>query len=179
MDEVLYDAGWMKLYKTGRGFIYSERRGVRSTALLLYRLIPEGQIRQYEILTHYQPLPVGPVAQGDAYPCPITGSLLEGDSPHDNIMQEALEEGGFDLNFEGAKVVHHGNYFVGTQTNEVVLMFSCDVTGIEQQEPEGDGSYWETVSHNQWHPLEFGLSLQQAYSGLSLLCYRLRDYLDV
>ena len=53
-------------------------------------------------------------------------------------MHEVKEEGGFEVTICDIKKL--GEYVVGTQTNERVYMFYVDVTGMEQSEPEQDGS---------------------------------------
>jgi 8-oxo-dGTP pyrophosphatase MutT (NUDIX family) len=81
------------------------------------------------------------------YPCPITGGLYESNSPKNTAIEEAKEEAGYDIK---NNIEYLGRYFVGTQTSEIVYMFFADVTGQIPEKPKGDGTYFESISKNEW-----------------------------
>ena len=173
-DEILYDAGWMKLKKTKNDFIFSERKGVDSVAVLLYRHSRKGDSIELEVLIRKQPLPIENERM-DLFSCPITGQIEEGRDLIDVAVGEIKEEGGYIV--DPVDVVSVGKYIVGTQTNEVVSMFICNVTEKDIVEIEGDGSFHESISHNEWHSLDYGLSAE--YSGLYIIAHKLMRILQL
>ena len=60
MEETVYDGGWLKVKKTPRGYLYAERKGRDSIAVLLYRFRKSpGFLPVIEVFVRMQPLPVG------------------------------------------------------------------------------------------------------------------------
>ena len=146
-DPIVYDGGWIKVRKTDKGFMYAERKGVESIALFLIRRTTT----DIEVLVRYQPLCIDNTTPNlPIFPCAITGTIDAGDTPEQSAVQEALEEAGYKIEEVNLRLVT--TYIVGTQTNEQVHLFWCDVTGLEPVEVKGDGSYHESLSKNQWEP---------------------------
>lgn len=80
------------------------------------------------------------------------------------------EESGFSVD-----VVSLGKYIVGTQTNEICYMYYADVSNIEQEIAQQDGSYFESISKNEWYPLEY---LNQCeYAACQIGYFRLKNIL--
>ncbi|MEQ9548226.1 MAG: hypothetical protein RIM23_01210 [Coleofasciculus sp. G3-WIS-01] len=54
-------------------------------------------------------------------------------------------------------------------------MYYADVTDIEPEIARQDGSYFESISHNEWHPLDY---LNQCdYSACQIGYFRLKSIL--
>ncbi len=149
MSKLLYKTKYLSLYKTKQGFIYAQRRGQNSTAILCFKKVKN----DYLFLIRYQPLPVVNTVPhlkwDDLYACPITGSIEDNQSPLDNALTEIYEE----ANIKATKKnLVAGSYCVSsTQMNETVFNFLFDVTKCPvTKKKQGDGSIFENVSVNKW-----------------------------
>lgn len=145
-DKTLFSTHLVSLDETVYGFQFLERRGKDSVAIFLVRrngLI----VNQFEVLVRYQPLCVDS-SEVDGipklFPCPLTGSLGEGEEPQAAAVRETFEEASF-----AVEMLPLGQYIVGTQTNEICYMFYADVTGVDPQIAPQDGSFFEAASHNR------------------------------
>jgi 8-oxo-dGTP pyrophosphatase MutT (NUDIX family) len=180
METIVFDGGWLKVKKTPRGYLYSERKGRDSVAILLYRWAETPGINKIvEVLVRMQPLPVrnnqvnDDIEDVDLFACPITGGIEEGEDIKACAAREVEEEAGFTIPID--KMYHVMSYYAGTQTNEEVHCFIADVTGLTSSTPSQDGSYFEGKSHNVWRNLP-GLTDRTSlnYSGLYILVHELR-----
>lgn len=172
---VVFDSGWLKVIRTPRGFYYAERKGVCSVAVLCYRVVDTEE--GIDVLVRKQPLPIrGAQAHDDKeielFSCPITGTMDEGKTPLEVAINEVKEEAG--ILVSEAEMVYVKKYSVGTQTNEEVYCFVCDVTGKSSTRVTPDG-YFESKSHNEWHPISTIADAE--YSGLCILYHELLNYL--
>ena len=153
-DKVIFSTDHIAIKETPRGFHYLERLGKDSVAIFLVEkhestYFPVG----YDVLVRMQPLPQNNLevdGQQQLYPCPITGRIEPGESPEQAAVRETFEESGY-----STPVISLGKYFVGTQTNESCHLFYADVTGLEPQPATQDGTYFESVSKNEWYSLEY------------------------
>lgn len=149
MSKLLYKNKYLSLYKTKQGFIYAQRRGVNSTAILCFKKVKG----EYKFLIRYQPLPVVNTVKhlkwDDVYACPITGSIEENQTPIENAINEVYEEANIRIS---KKNLIAGSYCVSsTQMNETVFNFLFDVTNCKTvNKKQGDGSIFENVSLNKW-----------------------------
>ncbi|XQP55684.1 MAG: DNA mismatch repair protein MutT [Mycoplasmoidaceae bacterium] len=149
MNKLLYKNKYVSLYETKQGFVYAQRRGINSTAILCFKKVKGN----YYFLIRYQPLPVVNTVPhlkwDDLYACPITGSIEENQSPLDNALSEIYEEANLKVS---KKNLIAGSYCVSsTQMNETVFNFLFDVTGIKPiNKKQGDGSIFENISLNKW-----------------------------
>jgi hypothetical protein len=183
-DMMIYGNPFIKVMKSGRGYFYAERKGKDSIAVLVYRRNEAGGI---DVLIRMQPLVFNQGAvdkikktgydhlpRNILVPCPVTGSITgKYDNFMDYVVEEIKEEVGHVV--KGDDVKSLGFYYVGTQTNEAVHCFSCDVTGKEQVKAEGDGSYWENISTNKWYPIDnIEKEIDINYSGLIIILDRFR-----
>ncbi len=146
----LYTNYWLSLYQTPKGFVYAQRKGINSTASLCFRLNKKGQ---YEFLIRYQPLPVihqySNKKENTLYPCCITGSIEQNESPLQNCLKEVFEESGYKIKQNNIKHVISAS--ASTQMNEIVFHYLVDLTNVKKQGKEqNDGSYFESVSKNKW-----------------------------
>jgi hypothetical protein len=186
MEEIVFDIDWIKVKKTPKGYYFSERKGVDSIAVLLYRKVENKHDHgiechcenefDLEVLVRHQPLPILNSQSNDdedlpsLFKCPITGGIEDGDSPTKTIVKEIEEEAGCIVEEKDLKLL--GNYYVGTQTNEVVYMATCEITSeTKKKEIEGDGSYFESISKNEW--VSISSLLDTEYSGLNILANKL------
>lgn len=144
-NKKLYEHQWMSVYETEDKFIYCERRGKDSIAILAYRLV-DGE---YQFLIRWQLLPATSVKEYKLMPCCITGSLWD----HDNLLQavkdELLEEGGIILE-DTTRIKAQKSIISSTQMSEITHVYVVDVTGLEQHPIKGDGSYLESISKTEW-----------------------------
>lgn len=172
IDEILFQTKWVAVRASSKGFHYLERKGRDSIGVFLIRrsnTAPQG----YEVLIRQQPLCIDNTEKNGTlklYPCPITGAIDAGETPLQAAVREAYEEAGYTV-----QVLPLSRYIIGTQTNEICYLYYADVTGIEPDHAPQDGSYFESISRNEWHPLEY---LNQCeYSGCQIGYYQLRDLL--
>lgn len=164
-DKFIFKTNWIGIKETEKGFQYAVRKGVNSIAVFLIRM----NIRKgWEVLVRYQPLCIQN-NDDSLFPCPITGSIDIGERTPDTAIREVEEESGFVLE----KVEYLGKYIVGTQTNEIVDMFHANVTSVNPEKVRGDGTYHESISYNQWEPLE---NLKDYdYSACQIGYYKLKE----
>lgn len=149
MSKLLYKTKHLSMYETKHGFIYSQRRGINSTAVLCFKKTKN----DYLFLIRYQPLPevntVKHLKWDDLYACPITGSIEKNQTPLQNAIAEVYEEA--NLQISNKNLIMHNYCVATTQMNETVFNFLFDVTGIKPaNKKQGDGSIFEEVSKNKW-----------------------------
>lgn len=175
MEKIVFDCDWIKVKKTPKGYYFSERKGIDSVAILLYRKIYEENLDFLEVLVRKQALPILNSQSNDdkdvpqLFECPITGGIDDGYTPLQTMIKECREESGYLIDEGILKPL--GLYYVGTQTNEVVYMGICDVTKLSPKNIEGDGTYFETIAKNVWMPIEKVLNTE--YSGLNIMANKL------
>lgn len=173
MEKIVFDCDWIKVKQTPKGYYFSERKGINSVAILLYRKVYEENLDFIEVLVRKQALPINNSQSNDdkdipeLFDCPITGGIDGNDTPFEAAQKEILEEAGYNLD----KIKYFGQYYVGTQTNEIVYMFIANVTNMEQTDIKGDGTYFETIAKNVWTPIE--KVLEAKYSGLNIMANKL------
>ncbi len=86
----IFEHKWMNVFETEDHFIYAERRGKDSIAVLAYRLVDN----DYEFLIRWQLLPATSVREHKLMPCCITGSLWDQTDLIAAVKSELYEEGG-------------------------------------------------------------------------------------
>jgi 8-oxo-dGTP pyrophosphatase MutT (NUDIX family) len=151
-DRIIFQAKWIAVKESLRGFQYLERKGKDSVAVFLLRK-SSASLQQYEVLIRQQHLCIDNRevnGKFNLFPCPITGALEEGESPEAAARRETYEEAGYRV-----QVQSFGNYIVGTQVNEICYLYYADVTGIEPDVAQQDGTYMESIGRNEWHPFEY------------------------
>jgi hypothetical protein len=148
-ETVVFQTPFVCIKKTQKGFFYLERKGVNSVAIFLIRKTLLNSQLDWDVLIRYQPLPIDNSEDMCLFPCPITGGIEPGEVPQDCADRETFEEAGYSVE---TKLLC--NYVVGTQTNEIVSIYWADVTDIEPEIPSNDGTYFESISNNQWEKLE-------------------------
>lgn len=162
-DTVLFQTNWVKVRGSSKGFHYLERKGKDSIAVFLVQNSSVSKLQhetqnahhetKYEVLIRQQPLCIDNREINGSlvlYPCPITGAIDSGESPLEAANREVYEEAGYRV-----EVQPLGRYIIGTQTNEICYLYYADVTGIKPDPAPQDGSYFESISRNEWHPLEY------------------------
>ena len=162
-ERVIFVTNWIAVKETARGFHYLERKGKDSVAVFLLRK-RKPELKEYEVLIRQQPLCIDNLelnGKPRLYPCPITGGIGGNETP---------EESGFSV-----RVLPLGQYIVGTQTNEICYLHYADVTGLEPEVTKQDGSYFESVSKNEWHPFEY--LIQCDYSACQIGYLKLQQVL--
>jgi len=171
-EKIIFGTDWITVKETARGYHYLERKGRDSVAIFLIRK-RQSNTGDYQVLIRQQPLCIHIPdinQEHKLYPCPITGGIDAGESPEEAAIREVHEEAGFSV-----QVLPLGKYIVGTQTNEICYLYYADVTDIEPEIAQQDGSYFESISHNEWHPLDY---LNQCdYSACQIGYFRLKSIL--
>ena len=153
-EKNIFTTNWITVKETARGFHYLERKGKDSVAIFLVRKsnVARREI-DYEVLIRQQPLCINSSDINEElqlYPCPITGGIETGESPEKAAIREVYEESGFSV-----QVLPLGKYIVGTQTNEICYMYYADVSDTKPDIAQQDGSYFEAISKNEWHPFDY------------------------
>lgn len=81
--------------------------------------------------------------------CSITGGMdVEGESPAFTAKRELLEEGGYNAPVE--KFVYLGEVRPSKQSDNIQHLFVVNVTGLEQGEIVGDGTFGEEGAYVEW-----------------------------
>lgn len=151
-DKVIFRTEWLAVKESPRGFQYLERKGKDSIAVFLLREC-SGNPGQYEVLIRQQHLCIdNREVNGKLrlFPCPVTGALDEGESPDAAAQREVYEETGYQV-----QVLPLGQYIVGTQVNEICYLYYADVTRMEPDAAQEDGTYLESIAQNEWHSFEY------------------------
>ncbi|MBW4690526.1 MAG: NUDIX domain-containing protein [Lyngbya sp. HA4199-MV5] len=151
-DQTIFQTDWIAVKQSHRGFQYLERRGKDSVAVFLLRK-NDTKPPHYEVLIRQQHLCIDNQEVDGTFtlfPCPITGALEEGESPEAAASRETYEEAGYRV-----QVRSFGKYIVGTQVNELCHLYYADVTRIEPDVAQQDGTYMESIGKNEWHPFEY------------------------
>lgn len=146
----IFDNPHVCMYQTAKGFIFAQRKGINSTASLCFKKQRDG----YIFLIRYQPLPIlnnKNFANIDhsLYPCCITGSMENNQTPIQNCLAEVFEESGYMINEKD--IVDTVNAVSTTQMNEIVYHYLIDLSNKEMKcAPTTDGSFFEKISKNVW-----------------------------
>ena len=151
-DRVIFSTKWIAVKESLRGFQYLERKGKDSVAVFLLRKSGRN-LEQYDVLIRQQHLCIDNREVNGRFrlfPCPVTGALNEGESSEDAAKREVYEETGYRV-----QVLPLGQYIVGTQVNEICYLYYADVTRMEPDAAQQDGTYMESISKNEWHPFEY------------------------
>ena len=171
-DRVIFRTEWLAVKESPRGFQYLERKGKDSVAVFLLRKDSVNPW-QYEVLIRQQHLCIDNQEVDGTFtlfPCPITGGLEEGELPEVAAMREAFEETGYRV-----QVLPLGKYIVGTQVNEICYLYYADVTGLEPEPVQQDGTYLESIAHNEWQPFEYLATCD--YAACQIGYFKLRSLL--
>jgi 8-oxo-dGTP pyrophosphatase MutT (NUDIX family) len=171
-DRIIFQTDWIAVKESHRGFQYLERKGKDSVAVFLLRISKSEPFR-YEVLIRQQHLAIdNREVDGKLtlFACPITGALEEGELPEAAAVRETYEEAGYRV-----QVAPLGRYIVGTQLNEICYLFYADVTGVEPDSAQQDGTYLESIARNEWHPIEY---LKECdYSACQIGYFKLKERL--
>lgn len=148
MSKTLYKNYWITLKQTERGFVYAQRKNINSTASLLFKKDKNG----YKFLLRYQPLPELTIKNSKwkkLYPCCVTGSLEQNETPIENAIKEILEETNYVV--KNNDIIAFGQNVSSTQMNEIVYVFVVDINKAKYiRKKSGDGSIFENISINKW-----------------------------
>jgi len=165
-DKVIFKTEWIVIKESPRGIQFLERKGKDSVAVFLIRKSVENSDK-YEVLVRQQHLCIDNRevdGRFRLFPCPVTGALDEGESPDAAAKREVYEETGYQV-----QVSPLGHYIVGTQVNEICYLYYADVTGMEPDTAQQDGTYMESIARNEWHPFEYLESCEFSASQIGYL----------
>ncbi|MDE5949626.1 MAG: NUDIX domain-containing protein [Malacoplasma sp.] len=145
-DKLIVKTKHLDMYKTEKGFYYCQRRSVNSIAVLCFKKVKD----DFFFLIRLQPMPQVEEKKvwSQLYPCPITGSIEQDESPETSAVREVLEEGGITINENDLIAINPS--VATTQMNEKVFYYLADVTNKKIEAPQNDGSIFEAVSENIW-----------------------------
>ncbi|WP_369085862.1 NUDIX domain-containing protein [Metamycoplasma spumans] len=146
-DKLLFNSSRINVYETEQGIIYAQRRNKDSIAALCFR---KNSDNSKDYLIRFQPLVQveDNKSWDELYPCPITGSFEENERPLNVAIREVYEEAGYKISENN--LVNQLKYFATTQMNETVYGYIFDITGLENEIPQTDGSLMEKISKNIW-----------------------------
>jgi len=118
-----------------------------SVAVMPYTVDSNNMIENVGLLKEFNEF-----REGDFSYTLITGTIdYEDDSLLFTAKRELLEEGGFEQT-ENIKWVYLGSFFPYKDSDRQIPTFAVDVTGLEQKEPQTDGSKKEELSKLEMLP---------------------------
>lgn len=147
MINILFKNKWVEVHEkvTEKGrYVYSHSVwcGGQGVAVLPFK-IEDGQLY---LLGRYE---ICPAHSNTFELCSITGGMdVEGESPVFTAKRELLEEGGFKAKME--KFIYLGEVKPSKQSDTTQHLFVVDVTGLEQGEIVGDGTFGEDGAYCDW-----------------------------
>jgi 8-oxo-dGTP diphosphatase len=172
IDRIIFSTRWIAVKESPRGFQYLERKGKDSVAVFLLRK-SSGNSEHYKVLIRQQHLCIDNQeidGKFRLFPCPVTGALEEEELPEAAAQREVYEETGYKV-----QVSPLGQYIVGTQVNEICYLYYADVTNMEPDIAQQDGTYMESIAKNEWHPFHYLESCE--YSACQIGYPKLREIL--
>ncbi len=155
----------LTIKKTDTGWVYSEFTGMKNevagktVAVVPFRRLSDGTI---EILTNVQPVHAW-AAQFEfdvenvddpngKFVTSFTGGIEEGENHRAAALRELREESGYDI--PGERLSLLGWFFLGKASSTMVYVYIADVTDLpDPDQPEGDGSVFESASETLWFPI--------------------------
>jgi 8-oxo-dGTP pyrophosphatase MutT (NUDIX family) len=146
---ILYKGKWLSLYEID-GYVCSNetRCNGRIVAVLPYRKVTvDGNTTIHFLLRKEVTPPWCAVSDRKEMVNSITGGI-ESHDPMDDAIREVKEEAGYDIPKE--KMIYLGESFGAKSSDTVYKYFTCDVTGLTNTEPKGDGSKLESVEKCEW-----------------------------
>lgn len=160
--------GWLEVIETPNKFYYARRKGRDSVAVFLV------DNKEQKVLIRFQPLPRHNADIDDKqvlFPCPITGSIDVGETSLQAAIREVKEESGYD----NVKLIHMIDYLVGTQSDELVNIYYGFVDSTLNVIGEQDGTYFESISKNEWLPISHLDTNNYVACRLFYLCWMLTN----
>jgi len=120
-----------------------------SVAVMPFTIDDNGMIDKIGLLKEYNPF-----REGDFSHTLITGTIdYEDDSLLYTAKRELKEEGGYEVpDNENLRWIYLGNFFPYKDSDRQVPTFAVDVTGVEPQEPQTDGTKKEELSKLEMIP---------------------------
>jgi 8-oxo-dGTP pyrophosphatase MutT (NUDIX family) len=114
-----------------------------SVAVMPYTIDENGLVDKVGLLREYNTL-----REGEYCHTLVTGTIdYEDDTLLYTAKRELKEEGGFETpETENERWLYLGNFFPYKDSDRQIPTFAVDVTGLEQTEPETDGSKKESLS---------------------------------
>lgn len=147
MINTLFKNKWVEVHEkvTEKGtYVYSHSAwcGGQGVAILPFKVV-DGQLF---LLGRFEVCP----AHSDTFDlCSITGGMdVEGESPAFTAKRELLEEGGYKVSVE--KLIYLGDVRPSKQSDTTQHLFTVDLTGKEQGEIVGDGTFGEEGAYVKW-----------------------------
>lgn len=136
-DRILYKSDWHTIGLCGDNYEYVDKR--RGVCILPYKTESCEQL----FLVRMEQNPI----YGKNPTC-ITGMIDDGETPIETSVRELLEEAGILASAD--RFTEVGSVYAGKDRLTPDVMFVCDVTGLPQNIPIGDGSSDESNSENLW-----------------------------
>jgi 8-oxo-dGTP pyrophosphatase MutT (NUDIX family) len=98
----------------------------------------------------------------------ITGGVNAEETPLNAAKRELAEEAGYYVETE--QLVMLGQLRPSKQSDTIAYLYSADLSGVDQQAIEGDGSHWENEATVKWVSFTEGLQVADTLflSGLLL-----------
>lgn len=148
MIETLYKNEWLSLKvirvpeRGINGYVFSHEARCRGCiiAVLPYRTTTDG----YEYLVKHE---VTPCWSLDPVYSALTGGW-EGGDPVNTAQLELDEESGFKVPI--SHFISLGTSYASKSADTRYALFAVDLTGVQQHEPEGDGSRLEKEAASVW-----------------------------
>lgn len=142
MDKVLYSGNWLSIIERDGWYVFSQETTSKG---VVYVLVVD-RSREKPILGRFEICP----AHGDKSQTltSITGGVNIKREPLDVAVEEVYEEAGYRVSPE--QVVALGKVNLTKSTDTIGHLYAVDVTGIEQGEAPGDGSFGEIGSYCDW-----------------------------
>lgn len=114
-----------------------------SVAIMPYLVDAQGMIEKVGMLKEFNPFRAGGYAS-----TLITGTVeTEDDLLFETVIRELEEEGGYKVpEDQKERIIFLGAFFPYKDSDRMIPTFAVDVTGLQENEPTGDGSEKEKKS---------------------------------
>lgn len=145
-DKTLFENEWKTLKETDDGYVYEDN--TQGIGVLPFRVSGD----KVEYMVRYEKNPI----LGEIVTI-VTGRKDEDENRQnwwiDTAARELQEEAGIDisgLDDIDFRIIDLGEMFIGKSHKNPDRLMAIDVTGLDQKEPETDGTIFEKMSSNIW-----------------------------
>ncbi|PJF40808.1 MAG: hypothetical protein CUN55_12320 [Phototrophicales bacterium] len=160
MDKIIFNESPFLhiIEREGYFFLHMARTAGRLVAIVPYRQ----NAGKYEYLARVEICPAhfpANTTKSEMQPrlYSITGGVKPDEDFRSTAARELKEESGYEVN--AAALIDLGQVYPSKQEDTIAQLYSVDLSSVQQQTIEGDGSVWEQGAGVQWVSFAEGLKI--------------------